>query len=457
MSPPVTLRQQCGAKFERLEKDIVSTRTTERAGRIVARCRELALISDVEGETTRTFLSPSTHRVHELVGGWMRSAGMSVHVDAAGNLRGVLPAAVPDAPRLLIGSHLDTIANAGAFDGILGVVMGLALVEEMVATNAAPLPFAIEVIGFSEEEGVRFSKPFIGSLALVGELDSAILARADRSGISVADAIRNFGLNPAELSAAIVDDAAFAYLEFHIEQGPVLESEGLALGVADAIAGQTRMQLTFTGQANHAGTTPMGHLRKDALATAAQWVVEVEHYANATDGLVATVGKVETGSGAGNVIAGEFIATLDVRHAEDDVRKTAIRHYLDYAKSAGATRGVTVTHAVSLDQAAVPMDPALTALLGDAVAHSTGRAPRLMTSGAGHDAMIVARRVPSAMLFLRSPGGLSHHPGETVLPEDVAAAYATGVEFLRSLRDDRTVLGHLSEAASRRRRVDIHA
>jgi len=437
---------------------VQASERAERAEQIIARCRQLALATEVEGETTRTFLAPSMHRVHALLGGWMQAAGMSVRVDAAGNLRGLLAGPAPDAPRLLIGSHLDTIANAGAFDGVLGVVLGVALVEELVeSAHTAPLPFDLEVIGFSEEEGVRFAKPFLGSLALVGDLDAATLARTDRNGVSVAEAIREFGLDPKELPAAVADDSAFGYLEFHIEQGPALESEGLALGVVEAIAGQTRMQLTFTGQANHAGTTPMGPLRRDALATAAQWVVEVERHANQSDGLVATVGKVETGAGAGNVIAGEFIATLDVRHAQDDVRVAAVRHYLDYANAAGATRGVTVTHATSLDQAAVPMDPTLTALLAHAAAHATGRAPRSITSGAGHDAMIVARRVPSAMLFLRSPGGLSHHPGETVLMEDVEAALLTGVEFLRSLRDDRNVLERVTGAASRRGREDIHA
>jgi len=389
----------------------------------------------------------------------MRAAGMKVRVDAAGNLRGVLPAAGPGAPRLLIGSHLDTVANAGAFDGVLGVVLGVALVEEVGAAwpGDADLPFAIEVIGFSEEEGMRFAKPFLGSLALVGGLDAATLARTDRGGVSVEEAIRQFGLDPAELPAAVVDDSAFGYLEFHIEQGPVLESEGLALGVVDAIAGQTRMTLAFRGQANHAGTTPMGPLRRDALAAAAEWLVEVERYANECAGLVATVGKVEIRAGAGNVIAGEVEATLDVRHARDEVRKAAVRHYLDYAKIAGAARGVAVVHTASLDQAAVPMDSTLTALLGAAGARSTGREPRLMTSGAGHDAMIVARRVPAAMLFLRSPGGLSHHPDEAVLPGDVEAALATGLEFLRSLRDDGAMLERITCRRSRRKRDDIHA
>jgi allantoate deiminase len=432
-----------------------------RAEKIIGRCRELALCTDVPGETTRTFLAPAMHRVHALVGGWMRSAGMHTHVDAAGNLRGILPATVPGAPRLLIGSHLDTVTNAGAFDGPLGVVLGIAIVEQLAEDTRASagqgIPFTIELIGFSEEEGVRFAKPFLGSLALVGELDSATLARKDRNGINVADAIRNFGLDPAELPAAVISGDAFGYLEFHIEQGPVLESEGSALGVVDAIAGQTRMEFIFTGQANHAGTTPMGPLRHDALAAAAQWVVEVERYANFCAGLVATVGKVESSSGAGNVIAGKFTATLDVRHAQDDVRHGAVQHYIEYAHAAAAARGVTLAHIASIDQLAVPMGSELSALLRAAATRATGCEPRSITSGAGHDAMIVARRVPAAILFLRSPGGLSHHPDESVLPEDVAAALATGVEFLRALRDDRAMLERIATRTSLRNREVPHA
>ena len=437
---------------------------SSQADRIIARCRELALCSEVEGQTTRTFLAPSMHRVHALLTGWMQAAGMQVRVDAIGNLRGLLPAADANAPRLLIGSHLDTVANAGAFDGILGVVLGVSLAEEIAAEARASagkgMPFAVEVIGFSEEEGVRFAKPFLGSLALLGELDAATLSLTDRNGTTVADAIRQFGLDPAALPAAVIDPSTFAYLEFHIEQGPVLESEGLALGVVDAIAGQTRMTFTFTGHANHAGTTPMGPLRHDALAAAAEWIVEVERYAAAIPGLVATVGKLEIASAASNVIAGELVATLDVRHAEDPARKTAVQHFLDAASAAGAARGVAVAHAVSLDQAAAPMDPALTALLAEAASRTTHSQPRILTSGAGHDAMIVARRVPAAMLFLRSPGGLSHHPDETVLPADVAAALDAGVEFLRILRDDKAMLDartHDRTRTSRPQREDLHA
>lgn len=431
------------------------------AQRIIARCRELALCSEVEGETTRTFLAPSMHYVHSLLGEWMNAAGMQVSVDAVGNLRGLLPASDPAAPRLLIGSHLDTVANAGAFDGVLGVVLGVALVEQIAEETRASagkgMPFAIEVIGFSEEEGVRFGKPFLGSLALVGELDAATLALTDANGIAVADAIRTFGINLDEIPSAVVDSSAFAYLEFHIEQGPVLESEGLALGVVDAIAGQTRMQFTFSGHANHAGTTPMGALRRDALAAAAEWIVEVERYAASTPGLVATVGKIEVPSAASNVIPGSCLATLDVRHAQDAVRETAVRHYLDYAQANAVARGVTVAHTTSLDQAAAPMDPTLSAVFADAVTRTTGRPARIITSGAGHDAMILARRVPAAMLFLRSPGGLSHHPDEAVLPGDVEAAFATGLEFLRALRDDRAMLDRLAAPTSRPKREDPHA
>jgi allantoate deiminase len=435
----------------------MSAAATERAQQVIARCRELALCSESEGETTRTFLAPSMHRVHALLGGWMQAAGMHVRIDAVGNVRGVLPAAEPNAPRLLIGSHLDTVANAGAFDGILGVVLGVALAEQIAAGN---LPFDLEVIGFSEEEGVRFAKPFLGSLALVGELDAATLALTDRSGASVADVIRAYGLDPAELPSAALDGSSFAYLEFHIEQGPVLESEGLALGVVDAIAGQTRMTYVFTGQANHAGTTPMGPLRRDALAAAAEWIVEVERYAGATPGLVATVGKVEVPSAAANVIPGACIATLDVRHAQDSVRNAAVEHYFDYAKKAGAARGVAVANATSLDQPAVPMDPALASLLAEASARATGRPARAITSGAGHDAMIVARRLPAAMLFLRSPGGVSHHPDEAAVPADVDAALAAGVEFLRILRDDKAMLDARKTTRtqpSRLRREDLNA
>ncbi len=405
---------------------------TDSAARIISRCREIAACTEVPGETTRLFLAPSMHNVHTLLRGWMEAAGMTVRVDAVGNLRGLWPGLAPESPRLLIGSHLDTVPNAGAFDGILGVVIGVAIVEELRGQH---LPFAIEVIGFSEEDGVRFSKPFLGSLAVVGKLDAETLARKDQDGISVREAIRNFGLDPAQLPAAAITSDSFAYLEIHIEQGPVLESENASLGIVEALVGQTRMQLVFTGQANHAGTTPM-RLRHDAMAAAAEWIVAVESYASSHDGVVATVGKLEAAPGAGNVIAGQVTASLDLRHADDSTRHTAVLAIAKEAESAAARRDVHVAANTQLDQPAVPLDPGLTTTLQKAAAQA-GFPSRRMTSGAGHDAMILAPVIPSAMLFLRSPGGLSHHPDESVLPQDVEAALATAMEFLTQLRDDR--------------------
>ena len=406
---------------------------TDRAARIIARCREIAACTEVQGEITRLFLTPPMRKVHALLRDWMEAAGMTVRIDAIGNLRGLWPGPVHGAPRLLIGSHLDTVPNAGAFDGILGVVLGVAIIEELKGRH---LPFAIEVIGFSEEEGIRFSKPFLGSLALVGKLNTDTLARTDRNGVSVAEAIQAYGLDPAQLPAAALDNATFAYFEFHIEQGPVLENEDASLGIVEALVGQTRMELLFAGQANHAGTTPM-HLRHDALAAAAEWIVAVEDYASSHNGLVATVGKLEAAPGAGNVIAGEATASLDIRHADDGVREASVIAILKLAETAATRRGTHVTSSKQLEQPAVPLDAHLAALLSKAAARA-GFPARRMTSGAGHDAMILAPRIPSAMLFLRSPGGLSHHPDETVLPQDVEAALTTAMEFLAQLRNDRT-------------------
>jgi allantoate deiminase len=428
----------------------MSKEMPSRSDRLIARCHALAACTEVAGETTRTFLSEPMHAVHDAVRAWMEAAGMRVDVDAMGNLRGVYAGAGQAARRLVIASHLDTVPNAGAYDGILGVLFGVALVEEL---RGERLPFAIEVIGFSEEEGVRFGKPFLGSLAVIGAIDDAWLAVRDAHGVSVGEAIRNFGLDPARMPEAVLSRDAFAYIELHIEQGPVLESEGKPLGVVSAIAGQSRLELRFLGQANHAGTTPMLR-RHDAMAAAAGWIVAVEQYARAQSGLVATVGRVETRPGAGNVIAGEVVATLDVRHAEDAMRERAAAELLAEARREGSSRGVRVESCVLAEQAATPMDAALTAQLREA-AERAGYSARALVSGAGHDAMIVGRRVPAAMLFVRSPGGVSHHPEETVLAEDVEATLATGMEFLRAAAA--RVDGAYGKAMHREGLEDVHA
>jgi allantoate deiminase len=357
----------------------------------------------------------------------MQKAGMSVRVDAAGNLRGTLAARDPRAFRVILGSHLDTVPHAGAFDGVLGVVMALALVEML---DRAP-DFHIEIVGFSEEEGVRFGAPFLGSLALIRGLDDDLLDRSDATGTTVVQAIRDFGLDPAELPEAKLNNDAVAYFEFHIEQGPVLDRLGVPLAVVEGISGQSRLTVAFEGEANHAGTTPM-NLRHDALAGAAEWTLAVEREGATVPGLTATVGRIEVRPGASNVIPGSASASLDVRHSEDTVRQEAVDRLLSCARQTGSRRGLSVSHTQQSAQDTVMMSKNLNRMLEDAVRDS-GFVPHRMFSGAGHDAMILARHVPSAMLFLRTPGGISHHPDEIVRADDVAAALVAGRRFLELL------------------------
>lgn len=361
---------------------------TDLAQKVVACCRELAGYTEEPGRTTRTFLSPAMAEVHRALGAWMGRLGMQVSVDGAGNLLGLRNAGPR---RLLIGSHLDTVPNAGAYDGVLGVVTGIALIE---ALGDRCRNLSIEIAGFFGEEGVGSAAPFIGSRAFVKTLDG-----------------RTAG-----------------YLEFHIEQGPVLESLDLPLGIVDGIAGQSRWNVTFTGRANHAGTTPM-RLRADALAAAAEWIGRVESFAASEADLVATVGSINVEPNAGNVIAGSACLSLDVRHANDEARRDAVSSLLEMANKIGGRRGVGLAHERRLDQAAVPMDSSLRDLLERSV-REAGYPVHRMISGAGHDAAILAPRVPAAMLFLRSPGGVSHHPDESVVPADIDAALETGLRFI---------------------------
>jgi allantoate deiminase len=369
------------------------------------------------------------HAVYADVRNWMKQAGMNVRVDNSGNIQGCYGGPDASATSLIIGSHLDTVPRAGAFDGPLGVILGIALVELL---GNRQLTFPIQVVGFSEEEGVRFGVPFIGSRAFVGDIDSDLLATRDVDGVSVGEAIRSFGLDPSRIAEEAIKQGN--YLEFHIEQGPVLESLDLSLAVVETIVGQSRLEIRFAGHANHAGTTPM-NLRRDALGGAAEWIAVVEREARTAADLVATVGQIEAKPGAGNVIPGEARLSLDVRHPSDNVRHHAVEKLLGCAEQIAARRGLTASSEARLDQPAVRMDRALTDALARAV-DDCGYPVRRMNSGAGHDAMIIARRMPAAMLFLRSPGGISHHPDELVLVEDVAAALATGMRLVERMNHE---------------------
>jgi allantoate deiminase len=404
---------------------------SDQARRVIAECRQISAMTEEPGRITRRFLSPPMREVHAHLRDRMESMGMAVHLDGVGNLRGLWQPSGASGRRLVMGSHIDTVPDAGAFDGVLGVVMAL---EWVRIAQDLKLPLAIEVIAFSEEEGVRFGIPFIGSRAVAGRFNQTLLDTEDSDGISLGAAIRAFGLDPSMIGGAALDPSAIGFVEVHIEQGPVLESENLSLAVVTGIVGQTRLTLEFTGQANHAGTTPM-RLRHDALFAAAEWIAYVESLALTTDGLTATVGRVIVEPNAANVVPGKTLVSLDVRHAHDASRLSAVEKLVEHANAVAARRGLALQRTDRLDQPAVPMDERLTSFLTDAI-EAAGMPLKKMPSGAGHDAMVMAARVPSAMLFLRSPGGISHHPAETVLEEDVDAALNVGRKFLQRLAAD---------------------
>lgn len=406
-----------------------SSKLAAHAQRIITRCRELAGITDVPGQTTRLFLSSATRDAHTLLSWWFRQAKLEWRLDDFGTMRATRPGTAPDAPVLVLFSHIDTVPNAGAFDGPLGVLLALEAVD---ALGETPLPFAIEIIAFSEEEGIRFRYPFLSSRAATGQLAPDDLQRSDPEGITVEQAVRSFGLDPSRIPETCPLAAnTFAALEVHIEQGPVLERDNAQLGVVETIVGQSRLELTFEGHANHAGTTPMA-LRQDALVAAAHWIADVDKYASSYTQLVATVGRVEVLPGAVNIVPGTVRASLDVRHPKDESRHAAVACLLTKAEAAGRMRGVRVHASIASEQKAVPLDRKFSAALHSA-AERAGFDAQPMFSGAGHDAMIVAQAVPTAMLFVRSPGGLSHHPDETVREEDVAAALSTVLNLLLHL------------------------
>ena len=401
----------------------------ELAQRALARCDAAAAFTEEPGRITRTFCSLAMAELHAAVRGWMEAAGMTCRVDAAGNLFGRLsPPLAINQKILLIGSHLDSVPNAGKYDGVLGVMLGIALAEAVNQTESC-FPYHLEVVGFSEEEGVRYGLPFIGSRALVGDCDEELLQRKDANGISVADALRQFGCDPAQIQTCeIPSDNCLAYLEPHIEQGPVLECEDSPLSVVTAIAGQTRATIRLVGAAGHAGTVPMA-LRRDALAAAAEWISHVERIGRQAPGLVATVGTIEVLPGAGNVIPGEARLRLDLRHTDDAIRKSAVDELQRFGHELAARRGVEFEFIVGHEHSALAMDQGATDFLKQSIAQA-GHRPIELPSGAGHDAAVMARRWPAAMLFIRCRGGVSHHPDESVTLEDVTAALTAMWHFL---------------------------
>ena len=399
---------------------------------ILSRTDALAACSESPDRLARAYLTPAHRQANDLVLGWMRQAGMAARQDAAGNVVGRYEGKTPGLPALAIGSHLDTVRNAGRYDGMLGVVTAIACVEALAGER---FDFAIEVIGFANEEGARFGSALTGSRAVAGTLNLSSLDSRDRQDITMANAMREFGLDPSRIAEAKrpADEIA-AYVEVHIEQGPVLEDAGLALGAVTAIAGATRVQADLRGMAGHAGTTPMT-LRRDALAGAAEAVLLVEKRCGETPGLVGTVGRIEAAPGAVNVIPGHVGFTMDIRAEHDADRQSAVSDVLFELRELAERRGLDLEVKTLHENPSTPCGERLIALFEDAIAAQGATAKRL-PSGAGHDAMAMAAIAEIGMLFVRCKGGISHNPAESITAADSALAANALLSFIRSFRPD---------------------
>jgi allantoate deiminase len=384
--------------------------SAERAQRVLDRADVLGGVSEETDRLVRRFATPALGEAAELIAGWMGEAGLSVRRDPVGN---VIGRAGTDGPPLVLGSHFDTVRDAGRYDGVLGVLCAIEIADA-IGSSSGPL----EVVAFADEEGTRYGVAYLGSSAYRGRFDPAWLALADEDDVTMATAIESAGGDVGALRDPAASKPIAGYLEVHIEQGPVLETEGLPVGVVTTIVGQARGRVTFSGRAGHAGTVPP-ELRADALAGAAELVLAAESSMHTTDGLVATVGQLTVSPGAGNVIPGRVELSLDVRHADDGVREAAVRELFTAADAIAARRGLRVEVVTLQTTAAVPMDAGLASSLASAI-ESQGTSVRTLVSGAGHDAAVVGRDAPAAMLFVRCAGGVSHSPDESVAVADVA-------------------------------------
>ncbi len=400
---------------------------------VMERCDILARYSEEANCLTRRFATQAMHSANDMFATWLSAAGMDVHYDAIGNVIGRYEALQPDAKTLLLGSHLDTVQNAGRYDGILGVMVALVCVERLHARGER-LPFAIEVLAFADEEGLRYHSAYIGSSAMTGTFDPALLHLTDINGVTMADAIQAYGGNPDPklLSASRWQSTdLLGYCEVHIEQGPVLEARNLPVAVVSDIAGQARIKLSFTGEQGHAGTVPMS-LRKDALCAAAEFVLAVETLAHSQPGLVATVGQIDVQRAASNVIPGHVSLSLDVRHQDNAIREQAQQVLYEHARRIQDQRQIVLNWQLTQENRTVSCNPRLIHTFEQAI-EAIGNPVLTLSSGAGHDAVVMSKLTDVAMLFVRCAGGISHNPAEAVLEEDVSVAIAVLENFITDL------------------------
>ena len=404
---------------------------------IVKRCDALASVSDCDKGLTRLFCSKSMKNAHRLFDNWFKAVEMDCRLDPVGNLIGTKSSSVVTAetsrPVFMIGSHLDTVIDAGRFDGTLGVLLGLGVAEILHLANV-DLNFDLEVVGFSEEEGIRYTFPFIGSLGMAGELTPEDLDRLDQDSVSMRAALRDFGCEIDSVESASYRQRKLAgFMEAHIEQADLLQRDDLSVGVVTSIAGQTRAKICFTGEAGHAGTVPHDR-RQDALAAAAELILKIEEIGQQTEGLFATVGYIKSHPGLSNVISGQAELRLDLRHESDDVRDRSYEEIKSVIDSIAAARNVKGEVVSAQYTATTQMDNQLTEHMLHSI-ENAGQTKKAMVSGAGHDAMIMARVAPSCMLFVRCKDGISHNFGEYVSPGDIDVALRVMVDALVRISD----------------------
>ncbi|MDQ4060941.1 MAG: allantoate amidohydrolase [Pseudomonadota bacterium] len=401
--------------------------------RAQAMIEALADISAEPDRLVRLYLTPEHRRAMDLVAGWMREAGLEVSEDELATLKGRLPGR--GNRRLLIGSHMDTVIDAGRFDGTLGVVAGV-LAAEHFARQERPLPFGLDVLAFGDEEGSRFPTTLATSSGVAGVFQEAALDSADGAGVTLRDALVRFGKDPSRTREAAYDKGeVLGYVEVHIEQGPVLEQDGLALGVVTCIVGQSRLNVTVRGEAGHAGTVPMDR-RRDAFLAGAEMALAAERIAleGAAHGMVGTVGRVEVGPGAVNIIPGSAAFTLDLRAATDPPRLEAVGAFRRGAQRIAQRRGCTVAFDHFHEIGSTPCASWIQEELHGAVA-DLGQPIRRLVSGAGHDGHAMAHLTEIGMLFVRCRGGISHNPAEFATPEDMGLAVAALIRFVERLAE----------------------
>ena len=422
LPPPFLDREMTAADMKpqfQIEKSVRKRLFKASAERVMRRCEALAAVSESGDYIERTYLSDSHKRANAIVEGWIAEAKAEHWQDAVGNVWGRLPSQDADSKTLILGSHLDTIVDAGKYDGILGVLMAVELLH-LLRSQSIALPFNIDVVGFCDEEGVRFGATLLGSYAIADRWKDDWLDLTDVNGVSIAEAMTSFGLDSTKVSdAAIPRENLAGYLEVHIEQGPVLDRANLPVGVVTAIAGARRFNFVIEGESGHAGTVPM-EMRKDALVGACLCVQEVEKAANLYD-VVATVGDINCHPGAVNVVPGNVQFSLDIRSARDKTRDAAFAWLTDRFDSILNSRDLAMSWQEIHKAPSVACSSKWQRTLEKSIADCNLEVLSL-PSGAGHDAMAMENITPLGMLFVRCKDGISHHPAESIMVQDVEVA-----------------------------------